>query len=162
MPEVNSKILVLLYMLYQGMFETKPFIVPDKAFYKKDLNQKSVFWETIKSSMDEEDLVCSEITVNGIKYQNGDLIVNEVIDGGDALKVGIVKTILVKSNQVFLVNKQYVAVRESLGYYESKYVDTEILVLAHSNLADIKPLIMRGTETRFQVVMHYYISFDYC
>ena len=149
-------------MLYQGMFETKPFIVPDKAFYKKDLNQKSVFWETIKISMDEEDLVCSEITVNGIKYQNGDLIVNEVIDGGDALKVGIVKTILVKSNQVFLVNKQYVAVRESLGYYESKYVDTEILVLAHSNLADIKPLIMRGTETKFQFVMHHYISFDYC
>ena len=105
--------------------------------------------------MDEEDLVCSEITVNGIKYQNGDLIVNEVIDGGDALKVGIVKTILVKSNQVFLVNKQYVAVRESLGYYESKYVDTEILVLAHSNLADIKPLIMRGTETKLQFVMHH-------
>ena len=146
---------------YHGMFETKPFTVPDKASYKKDIIQKSQFWGTIKDLMGEDDLVCSEISVNGIKYQNGDLIVNEVLEGGEVLKVGLIKTILVRSNKVFLLNKQFVAARDSLGFFESKHVDSETLIVDQSNLADFKPLIMRGTATKFQFVLHHYISFDH-
>ena len=40
MPKTQFKnISFAIHILYQGMFETKPFIVPDKAVYKKDLNQ---------------------------------------------------------------------------------------------------------------------------
>ena len=44
--------------------------------------------------MDEKDAVCEEVIVNGFKYQKGDLVVIKVLDGGDKLKVGIIKTIL--------------------------------------------------------------------
>ena len=111
--------------------------------------------------MANEDLVCSEISVDGIKYQNGDIIVNDVLEGGENLTVGLIKTILVKSNTVSFVIKQFVAVKNSLGFFESKDVTAETLLVDQSNLADWKPLIMRGSETKFLFVLHHYISFDY-
>ena len=86
---------------------------------------------------------------------------NEVLEGGEALKVGMIKTILVRGNKVCFVIKQYISVRDTLGYYESKNVDAEFLVKGSSTLADNKPLIMRGTVTKFQFVLHHHISFDH-
>ena len=146
---------------YHGMFEVQQFRVPEKASYKKDLKQKSQFWEEVKDLMLEGDLVCSDIFVNSQNYQNGDLIVNEVLEGGEALKVGMIKTILVRGNKVCFVIKQYISVRDTLGYYESKNVDAEFLVKDSTTLADNKPLIMRGTVTKFQFVLHHHISFDH-
>ena len=146
---------------YQGMFDTKPFVVAEKASYKKDLKQKSTFWDMIRSMMDEKDLVCSDILIQGIKYQNGDLVVHEVAEGGDVLKVGVIKSILVKNNEVFFVNHQYEAVKDEFGIFESRNRDSEFALQAHSMLADMKPLIMRGTAVKFQFVLHHYISFDY-
>ena len=146
---------------YQGMFDTKPFAVAEKASYKKDLKQKGSFWDMIRNMMDDEDLVCGEILIQGVKYQNGDLVVHEVDESGDVLKVGVIKSILVKKNEVFLVNHQYEAVKNNLGIFESRNRDSEYALKAHSMLADIKPLIMRGTAVKFQFVLHHYISFDY-
>ena len=54
---------------YQGMFETSNFILPDKVFYKKDLEHISVFWTKVKEFMSTSDLVCNEIVVSSQKYK---------------------------------------------------------------------------------------------
>ena len=110
--------------------------------------------------MTRDDHICSEIQVDGIEYHTGALLVTEVLDGGDSLKVGLLKIVLL-DGKVFFVVKQFVAEKKYLGYYESKYVDTEFLFRNADTLADSKPLIMRGTETKFQFVLHHHISFDF-
>ena len=143
------------------MFDTKKFRLPDKVTYKKDLRQKSQFWSKMKEFMGEEDAVCEEIFVNGYKYKKGDLVANEVLDGGESLKVGVIKMILLRGSEVFFVNTQFVAKKDILGFYESSHVETEYLFSKSSSLADYKPLIMRGTMAKFVFVLHHHISFDY-
>ena len=143
------------------MFESKKFSLPDKVAYKKNLKKKSQFWEDLKEFMDEKDVVCEEVIVNGFKYHKGDLVVIKVLDGGDKLKVGIIKTILLKGSDIYFVNSQYVAKKDFLGYFESSEIDTEIVFSKSSSLADDKPLIMRGTLAKFVFVLHHHISFDY-
>lgn len=143
------------------MFDTKKFRLPDKVTYKKDLHQKSQFWARLREFMDDMDIVCEEIFVNGCSYKKGELVVNQVIDGGDALKVGVIKMILLKGSEVYFVNTQYLAKKDVLGFYESSHIDTEYMFTKSSSLADFKPLILRGTLAKFVFVLHHHISFDY-
>ena len=146
---------------YGGMFSTTQFKVPQNASYKNDILHKSLFWDNIKQFMNDEDLVCDDITINGMKYQKGELIVDEVLDGGDSLKVGLIKLILVRGDYVFFVVKEFVAVKDDLGFYESERVTSETSFIKSTSLADSKPLLKRGTPTKFQFVLHHFISFDY-
>ena len=109
------------------MFDTKKFKLPDRVTYKKDLRHQSQFWAKMKEFMGDEDAVCEEIFVNRYKYQKGDIFVNEVLDGGEALKVGVIKMILLRGSEVFFVNTQYVAKKDIIGFYESSHVETEYL-----------------------------------
>ena len=147
---------------YGGMFSSSEFTVPEKATYKKNLNLNTNFMKKLNEFMSRDDLICGEIQVNGNRYHNGDLLVTELIDGGNTVKVGLIKMILVKDGKVFFVVKEFVAKKDYLGFYESKYVNTEFLFTNSATLADFKPLIMRGTETRFFFVFHHHISFDHC
>jgi hypothetical protein len=148
-------------IFYEGMYSNCQFVVPEQASYKKDLNLKTPFLVKLNEFMTRDDHICSDIQVDGIKYQTGALLVTEVLDGGDSLKVGLLKIVLIKDGKVFFVVKQFVAEKKHLGYYESKHVDTEFLFRNADTLADSKPLIMRGTETKFQFVLHHHISFDF-
>ena len=146
---------------YRGMFETKQFILPEKTSKKEDIQKKGDFWDKIKEFMGDDDLLCNEIIVNDQKYETGDLTVMEILNGGNALKVGLLKLILVREAKVFFINKQYFAVKNYLGYYETNYVETEAVLKNSSTLADFKPLIMRGTPSKFLFVLHHHVSFDY-
>ena len=95
----------------------------------------------------------------GHNFKKGDVVVLEVIDGGDALKVGIVKMFLVKGGKVYFAVREYVARKTELGFFVTMHVSAETKFA--NKLADTKPLIMRGTPTKFQFVLHHYISFDY-
>ena len=55
---------------YHGMFDVDQFRVPEKASYKRDLQQKSQFWADVKELMVEDDLVCNKIFVNVFKIFN--------------------------------------------------------------------------------------------
>ena len=103
----------------------------------------------------------SEIMVNDCKYVNGDLLVIEVIDV-DNIIVGIVQTILIKNDKVYFVVLRYDASRNFLQYFESKQSDDPVSTYVKSDdLADFKPLIKRGSISRFEFVLHHRISFDY-
>jgi hypothetical protein len=143
---------------YRGMFETKKFTLPEKVKYKNDLQPASAMWIEIKEVMGASDLVCTEIIASHQKYKKGDLVVTEVVDGGEKLKVGLIEVILVRNSEVSLVLRNFVAAKQFLGYYESETNETGYTFTEIKLLADYKPLVMRGTVSKFQFVIHHHIS----
>ena len=99
--------------------------------------------------------------VNDCKYVNGDLLVIEVLDV-DNIVVGIVQTILIKNDKVYFVVERRDASRNFLQYFETKQSDDPVSAYVKSDdLADFKPLIKRGSLSRYEFVLHHRISFDY-
>ena len=145
---------------YQGMFETSQFTLPEKVWYKSDLNDTSMKWDKIKELMSTNDLVCNEIVTNHQKYINGDIVVLEVLDGGYESKVGVIETVLVKKDKVYFVVKIYSAVKHPLGYFQSETIGVEAVITEAKNIRDFKPLIRHGTTLKFQFISHHHISHD--
>ena len=141
---------------YRGMFETVEFTLPDKVFARNDLPQE--LWR-VTEFMNDEDLACSEIVANHQKYEKGNLVVMEVIEDEEEVKVGAIETIVVKKSEVYLVMKTYNAVKMDLGYYQTVGIGVELVFIDVKNLADFKPLIKHGTTLNFAFVLHHHLSF---
>ena len=144
---------------YSGMFETYDYIIKGEANQVRNITEEGDFWEKVKSFVSGYDTVCSEIFVWGQNFKKGDVVVIEVLNGGDCLKVGVIKMFLIKEGRVYLAVREYLSRRAELGFYVTMHVAAETKFI--SKLADTKPLIMRGTQEKFQFVLHHYISFDY-
>ena len=143
---------------YNGMFETADFNVPEKVTLKRDLPEDTDFHSSLREFMGDTDFICREISVNSQLYRNGDLVVIEAVDRNN-LKIGLIETILVKSDTVWFVSKGYLAQRCNLGYFISKNQEEErSSIINSSRLADYKPLIMHGTTTKFKFSLHHHIS----
>ena len=146
---------------YHGMFDILKFKLPDKISYKKDVDFSLDPWSRLQTVMCDSDLLCEEIILNGVKYEKGSLIVIEVKEGGEFLVTGILRMILVRSKDVFMIVSKGLTKKTRLGYYESVEVIDEFSVVRASSLADYKPLILRGTRDKFVFVLHHFISFSY-
>ena len=107
------------------------------------------------------DILKFRLPDNGVKYEKGSLLVIEVKEGGEFLVTGILRMILVRSKDVFMIVSKGLTKKTRLGYYESVEVIDEFAVVRASSLADYKPLILRGTREKFVVVLHHFISFSH-
>lgn len=105
----------LLLSFYQGMFDSRELKLPDHVSYKKDINQKGQFWAKLKEFMNDGDIVCEEIFVNAIKYQKGDLLVNQVLDGAETLKMVGSELFWLKAKMSFLLTLSMLLTRISLA-----------------------------------------------
>ena len=142
------------------MFTSSEFKLPHKLQYKKDLSEDSEFNMTLRSFMDEEDMICSEITVRDQKYKNGDLIVIEVKDS-DNLVVGIIQTLLVRNKKIYFVTRKIDAMRVWLRYFQTTNSNSTYSFVESNQLPDYKPLIRRGRSDKFLFMLHHFISFEY-
>ena len=140
----------------------RDFTIPEKVASKKDLsgNCSDLLWQKVKEFMDSKDLICSEIVTNEQKYQKGDIVVVEVRENGDELRVGVIETIVIKKESVFLVLRTFIATKEYLGFFQSVSMAVEHCITDVKSLVDSKPLIRHGTDLRFQFVLHHNLSFD--
>ena len=125
----------------------------------RNIKEGGDFWERIKSFLDGKDTVCSEIFIWDQNFKKGDVVVLEVLSGGEFLKVGFIKMFLIKGDKVYFAVREYVSRQTELGFYVTTHVTAETKFV--SKLVDNKPLIMRGTSVKFQFVLHHHISFDY-
>ena len=144
---------------YRGMFEPHEYVILGESTQSKNIIEKGEFWDKIQEFIGEDDTVCDGILVFGQIFKKGDVVVLEVLSGGDSLKVGLVKMFLIKGGKVYFAVREYVARKTELGFYVTMHVSAETKFAA--KLADTKPLILRGTPTKFQFVLHHNISFDY-
>ena len=141
-------------IFYRGMYDTHNFLLPDKVWNKMEIPFMS---SEIDDLIGSSDLSCKEILVTGQKYKQKDLVVLDTLLGGDELIVGVIELILVKENsEVMFIVSRFLATKQFLGFYES-VSQKGLSVVKQENLADYKPLAMRGTMTKFRFVIHHYI-----
>ena len=157
----GTKICCLKHIV-QGMFETLPYNLPDKVYNKADLKKNLSKWPQAQSALLSTDEICEEISSNGTQYKKGDLIVKRIITGGFKILVGHIKLILVRDSEVIFLCFECIAEKHDLGYYRGKFDDFSSMSLVKcSELADVKPLIMRGTSDAFIFVLHHFISHEF-
>ena len=148
--------------LSKGMFDTTDFTLPDKVLRKSELPETLPgLWDRVRNFMISSDLACSEIVVNQQRWREGDLAVIEVKEGGEEMTVGVVETVVVKKERVFLVMRTYETAKTSLGYYQPLTASVDISIKEVNLLADFKPLIKHGTTFQFQYVLHHHVSYSY-
>ena len=88
-------------------------------------------------------------------------MVLKVTEGGEKLLIGLIEVILVRKTKVYLVVTRFVASKRDLGFFETESSDDELAYVEAKVLADFKPLIMRGTVSKFQFILHHNISFSH-
>ena len=142
------------------MFDSEDFILPEKAIYKKDVTNNTPVHKELKNFMGDDDLIVSDISANGQSYRNDDLIVL-VMKDCDTLEAGVIQTILIKNNQVYFVCKVYTCTRNWLQCFESQRCDDYCRFVHFKQIADYKPLIKRGTSSKFVFMLHHRVSFKY-
>ena len=148
-------------VFYHGMFDTCLYIMPDDVASKNDIPETFGFQKTLKSYMGDNDVVCSSIIFKSQCYRNGDLVIIGIEDC-DNLRVGLIKAILIKENEVYFLVKIYKATRNFLQYFESiKSTENVFEFVRPEKLKDFKPLYMRGTEKSFVFTLHHFVSFEY-
>ena len=147
---------------YRGMFETRPYCLPDKVFTRDEIVSpfSTILMARVKEFMCQGDVTCKEIVYEHHKYTQEDVVVVELLDGVDELKVGVVAAIVVKDSDVFLMLRVYNAVKPSLDYYESVTIGDDYVYTAIRALADRKALKKHGTDVKFQFVFHHHVSHD--
>ena len=87
-------------------------------------------------------------------------MVLDIIDC-DNMSVGVVQSILIRNEDVYLVTTRSKAVRNLLQYFESAVNDHTLHLISVHEIVDYKPLLMRGSLEKFIFVLHHFISFEY-
>ena len=154
-------------MMYSGLYETEEVVLPSKGVKMKedlvDCDNASIFGQ-IKYFMDETSTLSDEIKFRGQCYKIEDIVVLKAIHRNH-LKVGVIKAIIFKKDDVFFLVSKYEAFRHELRFFEASATEEELgscsFVLAE-NLADYKPCIKHGSSKRFRFVIHHHISVDCC
>ena len=145
---------------YHGMFQPEDYLLPESVKRKTDLIgvEGSELEKKLIEFMDEDSILCSEITFLGQLYKVDDVIVLDS-SSPDDLKVGSIQSIVVKNNTVFFIIYQYMAFRiEKLRIFQTQDFDETLHFFLAKNLWDYKPLIRKGSLKKFRFATHHYIS----
>ena len=146
-------------MIYRGMFEVQPFILPEKMFTVHDLDancQDSVL-KRLRDFMSTSSFYCYDIEYKSQRYVRGDLVVLKVISEV-MLEVGMIEAFIVNDSNVFLAVNRFVVLKHLLGYYETESAYPDVSFIRIKDLIDFKPPIKHGTKMKFKFVLHHYVS----
>ena len=148
---------------YNGMFETSPVVIKSDVLYKKHLNPATAnhgsVEKLIANFMSDRDFLCKKLSYKGQIYTANDLVVLKVLNQG-SLRIGLVHTMVVRNDKVFFVVKEYEAKRCWLSYYEAELISDRYVQNDARALADYKPLINYGSQTKLYFCLHHHISHD--
>ena len=145
---------------YSGMFSLNKYKLPMKVKSREDLNDSELEKKLKEMMGSVSDLVCSEILFKCRKYKSGDVVILKRSDL-DEIEVGLVKSIVVKNKQVFLLVRRGKVVQKYLRFLQSTSMSSDLDMVNIESLQDSYPLFKRGTEEKFLVLPHHFISFSY-
>ena len=109
---------------------------------KQDLSDTE---SNIKEIMTDKDLVSNEMEFKCRKYKTNDLVVLKKSDKL-CMDVGIVKCFLIRRKKVFVILTMCIMTLNSLRFFESNSIRSELEFVDIEFLQDSYPLLMRGTE----------------
>ena len=154
-------------MMYAGLFETEDIKLPSTGVrMKSDLpvvNEESSIYNKLRTFMDQETVLCDEISYKGQKYRTEDVVVIEARNR-NFCKVGVIQAILVKSETVYFLIMKYDAFRdENLQFFETSPDPDQgrqsvLCFIQANNISDYKPLIKHGSVSKFRFALHHHIS----
>ena len=151
---------------YNGMFDESFYTLPTKVVKKDDLTDSDLDRELKPFLSSKADLLCSEIVYKCRKYVAGDVV---VINRNDllTLEVGVVKAIHVGKRGVSLIVRRYRA--EMIGQLplflcskvRQDFMSNNLVSVSMKDLSDTYPIMKRGTEDQFLIILHHHVSFKY-
>ena len=148
-------------VFYYGMYNSSKFTLPEAVTTKEQIKNDEGFLTELRRFMNKNDIVCNSVIYEDQTYKNNDIIITGIEDC-DSLEVGVIKTILVKNDEVYFVVQLYRARRKWLQYFETdRFIEAQHKYVHAGSLVDYKPLILRGTFDNFVFTLHHHISFDY-
>ena len=144
---------------YHGMFSADEAKLPVMVKKKSDLSD-SDFDKNLKAFMQDRDLVCNNIVWKERSYKEG-LVV--VLSRKDQLEmtVGVIKSILVKKQEIYLVVRRSNVVQTYLKVFKTESVEDNLVFVNIKNLKDTYPLLKRGSDEKYYIILHHHVSFAY-
>ena len=111
--------------------------------------------------LSNNDLICEEILWRQRLFELGNVV---VLSRSDAIEmtVGVIKVILIRNNECYLLVRRFLAEKSFFHVFDSTDCDLDLVFINIENLHDTYPLLRRGKETKFSVILHHHISFSYC
>ena len=151
---------------YNGMYNGSLYTVPTKIVKKDELSDSDLDMELQTFLCSEGDFLCKEIVYKCRKFVVGDVI---VIDRDDliVIDVGLVKAILVSRGSLSVIVRRYKAVMiGQLPLYlcssdRNDFTHKGLVSVSMGDVIDYYPLMKRGTEDQFVIIMHHHVSFQY-
>ena len=151
---------------YNGMYNGSLYTVPTKIVKKDELSDSYLDLELQTFLCSEGDFLCKEIVYKCRNFVVGDVI---VIDRDDliVMDVGLVKAILVSRGSLSVIVRRYKAVMiGQLPLYlcssdRNDFMHNGLVSVSMGDVIDYYPLMKRGTEDRFVIIMHHHVSFQY-
>ena len=142
---------------YNGFFNCDSFVLPEKVLMKKDLNASDPVYKWLIMCMNNEDMLMSKVTVGTQSYKNGDLVILEMKDV-NVIKVGLIRSIMLKNEHIYFVCEVSKCTRNWLHFFESSVLYPGYSLISCREIADYKPLVMRGISGKFHTALHHRIS----
>ena len=128
--------------------------------YKSNVDGSTDLEKSIWNFMNDEDLLSTEVSYNCQTYKVSDLVVLEA-QSTHLMKIGLIRSILIRDNKVLFVVNVYSASRCLLRFFKAELLDSEVVFIQADSLADYKPLINYGSATQIYFCLHHHISCDF-
>ena len=149
----------LASVFYHGLYSTSDLLVKSEPTSKNSVIEADDF-EALHPLIKENDYLASKIEFKGQTYELGNLVILSVASP-DEIKVGLIVSFLIKKDSVYVVHKQFAAVRNSLRYFHAFDEKPPLAITDIAELADFKPLVNHGTTKRLIFLLHHFVSFSY-
>ena len=145
---------------YRGMYGLMDFKLPDSPFSKEDLGNSLIEMKIRSLMSGAKDLVTYQIEYNGRLYKVNDLIILNREDYAE-IQVGMIKGFLIRKKTIYVIVLNYTAVQNYLGVFESSMKSENLKLVNFKTLEDTYPLFRRGTENKFLLILHHFVSFTH-
>ena len=155
----NRQQLRMASTLYHGIYPKEEFSLPVLVQKRSDLSDSDLE-ANLKAFVGEEDLVCIQIVWRERTYREGLIVVisrKDLIE----MKVGVIKTVLVKRGEVYLLVRRATVIQNSFKVFETDTVEDNLVFVNIKHLQDTYPLFKRGSDEKYFVIPHHHISFKY-
>ena len=147
-------------LYYEGLYDTQKFKIPIEVLRKSDLKLSDSTESFLNSYVEESDLICKSLHFKSRQFLVNDMVVLERNDRL-SIELGSIKAFLIKGNIVYAVIQRHYMSLSALGFLENVSSKDFLELINMETLLDNYPLHMKGTITKFIVVLHHHVSFDY-
>ena len=142
------------------MFETEDFQIPNKVRKKEDLSSQVQLDKELKKFLTEQDLICEELTWRERLYKVGTVVIITRSDL-DKMTVGVIKAIIIRKKKCFLLVRRFLVEENFFHVFDSTSADSDLVFLNIEELHDSYPLLQRGSDDKFSLILHHHVSFSF-